>query len=54
MLAVTPEVAELAAGLIARVPLAPRAGADAGHIARRNMPRDGFSPDLELCPYRER
>ncbi len=33
VLDITPEVAELAAGLIARVPLPPRAGADAAHIA---------------------
>ena len=33
MLDVTPEVADLAAALIARVPLPPRAGADAAHIA---------------------
>ena len=33
VLDITPEVAELAAALIARVPLPPRAGADAAHIA---------------------
>ena len=33
LLDVTPEVAELAAALIARVPLPPRAGGDAAHIA---------------------
>jgi hypothetical protein len=33
VLDVTPEVAELAAVLIERVPLSPRAGADAVHIA---------------------
>lgn len=33
LLGITPEVAELAAGLIERVPLPPRAGADAVHIA---------------------
>jgi hypothetical protein len=33
VLDITPDVAELAAVLIARVPLPPRAGADAAHIA---------------------
>ncbi|HAM59572.1 MAG TPA: DNA-binding protein [Candidatus Rokubacteria bacterium] len=33
VLDITPEVAEVAAALIARVPLPPRAGADAAHIA---------------------
>ena len=33
LLDMTPEVAELAAALIERVPLPPRAGADAAHIA---------------------
>src|SRR5436305_575026 len=33
LLEITPEVAELAATLIARLPLPPRAGADAAHIA---------------------
>lgn len=33
LLDITPEVAELAAALIERVPLPPRAGADAAHIA---------------------
>lgn len=33
LLEITPEVAELAAALITRLPLPPRAGADAAHIA---------------------
>jgi PIN domain-containing protein len=33
LLEITPEVAELAAALIMRLPLPPRAGADAAHIA---------------------
>jgi PIN domain len=33
LLEITPEVAELAAALIVRLPLPPRAGADAAHIA---------------------
>ena len=33
MLDIVPAVAELAAALIARVPVSPRAGADAAHIA---------------------
>ncbi len=42
VLDITPEVADLAAALIQRVPLPPRAGADAAHIAAAAYHRIGF------------
>jgi predicted HD phosphohydrolase len=39
---ITPEVADLAAALVQRVPLPPRAGADAAHIAAAAYHRIGF------------
>jgi predicted nucleic acid-binding protein len=42
VLDITPEVADLAAALIQRIPLPPRAGADAAHIAAAAYHRIGF------------
>jgi predicted nucleic acid-binding protein len=42
VLDITPEVADLAVALIQRVPLPPRAGADAAHIAAAAYHRIGF------------
>ena len=42
VLDITPEVADLAAALIQRVPLPPRPGADAAHIAAAAYHRLGF------------
>jgi hypothetical protein len=53
LLDITPGVAELAAMLITRLPLPPRAGADALHIAVAAYHDMNFPADLELLAYCE-